>query len=639
MSDPVTMQQTTNYKFNTPSEQNYRSPIPFSENWVKADELIKQHETYIDSLKTELINLDGTPPQLTKVTEDNKQTGGSHWTGTGYFTTVTDCCKSCKVFDCDCLKTRYQVSERASELFDKIGRFNRFCLKAIDKDIPKCLGWTPYFVYQDQTYEFFWSDVRKCYETLIPSTKLKASDIVIQKDVETSEGTTLVTFESPYLRWVQAAPTRIKYGKLSNILCGEDLSKIPTTVSYGANSLLKVSPQAFDIVASATFNNITAVSNAIERGSGSMKVTETVTLDTVEFAKDIEHETVIALSAGADVEGELVYEYPSGKSVTSSYRDVFELGFDIKFNGTTKYLQINLEGDAEEPAAIFSIKPNGNIYQGVTSNASNKIASFRYDTSSWHHFRLVFSIKTEGDKKFVVLHAVHHNGQLCYTSSTAIEFPADLLINKVRFHVDKGAGDWCFLDNFFIANWDVTNDTYTSPIPYRSDLAKQLTSAYNQIESQKSKLSTSLYSGFTARASDINDVMDDYTSTISQVIVGTENAAQLENDVIAAANVTPETYHTIYVRNEQYARDSSGILQTEDVNSAKAIYTAVDDSTNPQHVSLSSSNFITQCMLWLVYDVACIGDISSDNESYINISRNTGADLPVEIVDTCFIGK
>ena len=133
--------------------------------------------------------------------------------------------------------------------------------------------------------------------------------------------------------------------------------------------------------------------------------------------------------------------------------------------------------------------------------------------------------------------------------------------------------------------------------------------------------------------------MDDYTSTVSQIIVGTENAAQLENDVIAAANVTPETYHTVYVRNEQYARDNSGILQTEDVNGAKAIYTAVDDSTNPQHVSLHNSNFITQCILWLSYDVACIGDISSDNESYINISRNTGADLPVETVDTYFIGK
>lgn len=129
-----------------------------------------------------------TPPSLTSVTADGVAIGTGGWTGTGYF------CKSAN--------TKYTVTHQpyvnGTATSSSIHGFNRFCLKFAE-NTREWQNWTPYFTYNGNSYEFFYSPARNLYEALIPSTGLTASQVL------------------NYIEWKYYTPTILNYGKLRGL--------------------------------------------------------------------------------------------------------------------------------------------------------------------------------------------------------------------------------------------------------------------------------------------------------------------------------------------------------------------------------------------------------------------------------------
>ena len=135
-----------------------------------------------------------TPPTLTSVTTDGVAIGTDNWTGTGYFCTSSG--------------TKYVVTHNVSTATSSttasaINGFNRFCLKPVEAT-REWQNWTPYFVYNGVSYEFFYSPSRGLYEALIPATGLTAAQVLT------------------YIEWKRYAPTILNYGKL-RALCYFDI--------------------------------------------------------------------------------------------------------------------------------------------------------------------------------------------------------------------------------------------------------------------------------------------------------------------------------------------------------------------------------------------------------------------------------
>lgn len=126
-----------------------------------------------------------TPPTLTSVTTDGVAIGTDNWTGTGYFCTSSG--------------TKYKVTHKpyvdGTATASSINGFNRFCLKFAE-NTREWQNWTPYFTYNGNSYEFFYSPTRCLYEALIPETGLTAVQVL------------------NYIEWKKYAPTILNYGKL-----------------------------------------------------------------------------------------------------------------------------------------------------------------------------------------------------------------------------------------------------------------------------------------------------------------------------------------------------------------------------------------------------------------------------------------
>lgn len=120
-------------------------------------------------------------PTLAEACPDGTPIGSDAWTGTGFF------CKSDG--------GKYAVIPEVTSISD----FNRFCLRPTDA-LPIWRRWTPYLDYQGKSYEFFFSEVRGVYETLIPPTPMTPQEIVSA------------------IRWEFHPPTLLNYGKISNLL-------------------------------------------------------------------------------------------------------------------------------------------------------------------------------------------------------------------------------------------------------------------------------------------------------------------------------------------------------------------------------------------------------------------------------------
>lgn len=135
-------------------------------------------------------------PTLAPVCPDGTPIGTDGWSGTGFF------CKSDG--------TRYEIDSTVSA----VSGFNRFCLRPIDT-LPRWKNWTPYLDYQGNSYEFFFSEVRGVYETLIPPTTMTAEEIV------------------SFIRWEYQPPTLLNYGKISNLLSYYSTDKL-TSVKHEA---------------------------------------------------------------------------------------------------------------------------------------------------------------------------------------------------------------------------------------------------------------------------------------------------------------------------------------------------------------------------------------------------------------------
>ncbi len=119
-------------------------------------------------------------PTLAEVCPDGTPIGSDAWTGTGFF------CKSDG--------SKYTVNTNVAS----VSGFNRFCLRPTDV-LPRWRSWTPYLDYQGVSYEFFYSEVRGVYETLIPSSTMTPQGIVSA------------------IRWEFHPPTLLNYGKISNL--------------------------------------------------------------------------------------------------------------------------------------------------------------------------------------------------------------------------------------------------------------------------------------------------------------------------------------------------------------------------------------------------------------------------------------
>ena len=119
-------------------------------------------------------------PTLAEVCADGTAIGSDAWTGTGFF-----CISDGK---------KYVAKSAVTSVLG----FNRFCLRPTDT-FPYWRSWTPYFDYEGQAYEFFYSPVRGVYETLIPPITMTGEEIVAT------------------LRWEYHAPTLLNYGKISNL--------------------------------------------------------------------------------------------------------------------------------------------------------------------------------------------------------------------------------------------------------------------------------------------------------------------------------------------------------------------------------------------------------------------------------------
>ena len=175
-------------------------------------------------------------PTLAPVCPDGTPIGATAWTGTGFF------CKSDG--------SRYSANTEVTS----VSGFNRFCLRPTDA-IPYWKNWTPYFDYNGQAYEFFYSGVRGVYETLIPQTTMTGEEIVAT------------------LRWEYHPPTLINYGKISNLfgyidpepdnVASHDISIYIRTEFFFRNSSGFINKSDFDIAQSFVSNFFTISSNSI----------------------------------------------------------------------------------------------------------------------------------------------------------------------------------------------------------------------------------------------------------------------------------------------------------------------------------------------------------------------------------------
>lgn len=136
----------------------------------------------LDDKIAALIAALNTPPTLTPVTPDGTKIGEAAWTGTGWM--------------CTAANTKYVFNDN---FFTRVNGFNRFCLKPADNS-EEWKSWTPFFEYEGQLYEFFYSPSRRLYEALIPANSNTAQQV------------------TNALRWKRIPPTIIKYGKISNLL-------------------------------------------------------------------------------------------------------------------------------------------------------------------------------------------------------------------------------------------------------------------------------------------------------------------------------------------------------------------------------------------------------------------------------------
>lgn len=125
-----------------------------------------------------------TPPTLASAAADGTAIGADGWTGTGWFCTAAD--------------TKYAVGS-SNNVDTSISGFNRFCLKPATDD-GEWQNWTPYFDYNGTAYEFFYAPSRGLYEALIPANTRTAAQIVSA------------------IRWENHLPTKLMYGKLTNVL-------------------------------------------------------------------------------------------------------------------------------------------------------------------------------------------------------------------------------------------------------------------------------------------------------------------------------------------------------------------------------------------------------------------------------------
>ena len=188
---------TKNYGFLTPGLSGAANISVQDGNWEKLDtELIKKVDKesgkglstndFTDEEKQKLSMLFSqtlTPPTLTTTSAEGVAIGADGWTGTGWFCTAAD--------------TKYVANDAVD---DRIDGFNRFCLKPAT-DNGEWQNWTPYFDLNGTAYEFFYAPGRALYEALIPSNTQTAAQIVAA------------------IRWENHPPTRLMYGKLTNI-CG-----------------------------------------------------------------------------------------------------------------------------------------------------------------------------------------------------------------------------------------------------------------------------------------------------------------------------------------------------------------------------------------------------------------------------------
>lgn len=170
-------------------------------------------------------------PTLAEVCPDGTPIGSESWTGTGFF------CKS--------NGTRYSANTEVTS----VSGFNRFCLRPTDA-IPYWKNWTPYFDYNGQAYEFFYSEVRGVYETLIPPVTMTGDEIVAA------------------LRWEYHAPTLLNYGKISNLLSyyiSDDSTELISVKSefFFRNSSGFINQTDFDMTNSFVNNFCTFSSNSI----------------------------------------------------------------------------------------------------------------------------------------------------------------------------------------------------------------------------------------------------------------------------------------------------------------------------------------------------------------------------------------
>ncbi len=144
----------------------------------------------LDDKITALITSLNTPPALTSVTPDGTKIGEATWTGTGWV--------------CMTENTKYVFND---DVFTLVNGFNRFCLKPADNSA-EWKNWTPFFNYDGQEYEFFFSPTRGLYEAMIPATTMTAEGVVAA------------------IEWKNIPPTILNYGKISNMFgCYETITQ------------------------------------------------------------------------------------------------------------------------------------------------------------------------------------------------------------------------------------------------------------------------------------------------------------------------------------------------------------------------------------------------------------------------------
>lgn len=129
-----------------------------------------------------------TPPSLAAPSASGTAIGASGWTGTGFF--------------CTSANTKYAVTHKpyvnGAATASSINGFNRYCIKFATVS-NEYKNWTPYFEFNGNKYEFFYSPSRGLYEALIPATALSPAQVL------------------EYVKWKKHAPTILNYGKVRGL--------------------------------------------------------------------------------------------------------------------------------------------------------------------------------------------------------------------------------------------------------------------------------------------------------------------------------------------------------------------------------------------------------------------------------------